>query len=99
MNMPDFRDKLAIISMEYTLPAASERVAELVTRLQAHFGRKDGEKDGEKAEALRYDIYARKSTDTAEKLIFVNVFALDALQSSRPRPSGSSCPPVSVCHF
>jgi hypothetical protein len=53
--------------MEDTLPTASERVTELVARLQARFGRKDGEKDGEEAEALRYVIYVRKSTDTAEK--------------------------------
>lgn len=53
--------------MEDILPTASERVTELVARLQARFGRKDGKKDGEEAEALRYVIYVRKSTDTAEK--------------------------------
>jgi site-specific DNA recombinase len=45
----------------------SERVAELVARLQARFGRESGQSDEEEVKALRYVIYVRKSTDTAEK--------------------------------
>ena len=48
--------------MEDTLPTASERVTELVMRLQARFGRKDAATEEEEAKAIRYIIYVRKST-------------------------------------
>ena len=44
-----------------------QRVAELVARLQARFGMKDTAGDAEGAGRLKYVIYVRKSTDTAEK--------------------------------
>ncbi|KKW29919.1 MAG: Recombinase [Candidatus Uhrbacteria bacterium GW2011_GWD2_52_7] len=53
--------------MTENLPSPSERVAELVGRLQARFGTGNGESNEETAKAIRYVIYVRKSTDTAEK--------------------------------
>ncbi len=44
-----------------------QRVTELVARLQASFGAKDATVGAEGAERLKYVIYVRKSTDTAEK--------------------------------
>lgn len=69
MTFRVFRDKIAAIPMlDETLPSPSERVTELVMRLQARFGRKDAATEEEEAKAIRYIIYVRKSTgETAGK--------------------------------